>query len=228
MARLFDSGSSENLAVGSAVISGHPFAFVSWFRVTNITADHAIVSIADVDAAFYFGLLAAGDDAGDFLKARAYDGGADYDAESSIAYTANTWQHGCAIFVSTTDRRVFLNGGSKGTNVQNHDVENLDRTTIGVSADTSPAGYCDGDIAETAIYDLSAWPGATDSDKADAFERILPSLAKGFSPLFWLLGLKAYWPLIRGLNDKTGGYNMTANGSVISTHPRVILPHGVM
>ena len=83
-------------------------------------------------------------------------------------------------------------------------------------------------IAEVAIYDLSVWPGATDSDKADNFEKILPSLADNFTPENYPLGLVAYWDLIRGLNPKFGDHTLTATGTTVSSHLRIISPCGAI
>ncbi|MCK5601494.1 hypothetical protein KAR91_06490, partial [Candidatus Pacearchaeota archaeon] len=115
-----------------------------------------------------------------------------------------------------------------GTNATNRTPVSLDRTSIGRRGTSSPIKYMSGMIAEAAIWDLSNWPGATSGDKADNFEKILPSLVKGCSPLFFPLGLKAYWPLIRSLNDIVGGFNLTdINGTIAADHPTIIYPSSV-
>jgi len=166
---------------------------------------------------------------GDPIRAlsKEYSGHEQKVALTSTGYSANTWYHTAGIWVSLEERHVYIEGGSKGSNYDAVGaMKNHDRTAIGMSRDSSVEAPMSGMIAEAAIYDLSDWPGATDSDKADNFEKILPSLAKGFTPLHFPLGLKAYWPLIRGLNDRVGGYNLTASGTVVADHPRVILPQG--
>ena len=84
-----------------------------------------------------------------------------------------------------------------------------------------------GMIAEVAIYDLSVWPGATASDKADNFEKILPSLIR-YTPGAYPLGRVAYWDLIRDINDRVGGFNLTATGTVVAAHPNIVQPCGVL
>lgn len=228
MSRLFDDASSEYLSVNQAVLSGVPLALACWFNSNSLTINQTLISITD-DASAHdvFKLSARGDQAGDYIRAETGDSVLFKLAASSIAYSANVWQHGCAIFASSTDRRVLLNGGNKGTDSDDVTPADLDSTNIGFSKYGTPSGYMSGYIAEAAIWDLSVWPGATDSDKADNFEKILPSLAKGFTPDNFPLGLKAYWPLVRGLTDKVGGFNLTADGTVVTPHCNVIRPHGV-
>ena len=225
MSRLFDSSSSEKLLAEFSP-PAYPFVLACFFNVTNTTAMHTLMSVADKDATHYYSLAANGDLTGDPVTARSYDGTI-HDAKTSTSYSADTWHHACAIMASDIDRRAFIDGGSEGSGTWPDTCPNLDNIKIGVTADSSPFGYTDGTIAEAALYDLSAWPGATDSDKGDNFEKILLSLAAGFAPSHFPLGLVAYWPLVRGLNDKVGGHNLTATGTVVAAHPRVILPQGV-
>lgn len=230
MARLFDDGSTEYLQVNQAV-SGLPLAFVAWFNTNDDSIYQVLLNIADKstgDNYMYLGL--AGSAAGDYLHAGIRSLGETFaTAVTTGGFTANTWQHACALFVTSTDRRVLLNAGSKGTNATDRTPSNIDTTGIGyLVRDPNPTHYMSGLIAEAAVYDLSVWPGATDSDKANNFEKILPSLAKGFTPLHFPLGLVAYWDLVRGLNDKVGGYNLTASGTTVSAHPKIIQPCGVL
>jgi len=213
MAYLFDDAKSEYLVRNEAVVNAVPFAMVCWFNSDNINADQILMAIAasanDLDS---FDLRIRGAEDGDPVAAAVHSNAGAWDiAESSSGYSADTWHHACGLFVSGTDRRIFLDGDNKGTNAEPNTptAVNLDRTSIGALIRATPAAYMSGIIAEAAIYDLTTWPGATDSDKADAFEKILPSLAKGFSPLFYPSGLKAYYPLVRNANDKVGGYNLT-------------------
>jgi len=149
-------------------------------------------------------------------------------AFSSTNYTLNTWHHAAGIFLSVSERHAYIDGGSKGSDatvvgaMANHDI-----TAIGSARDSTPGAYTSGHIAEAAIWDLTNW-GVNDAGREVAFEKAIASMAKGFTPAHFPLGLKAYWPLIRGLNDRVGGYNLTANGTTISAHPRIIQPCGTL
>lgn len=212
MARLFNDALTEYLDIAQPVPTVFPFAMVCLYNTNDLGVHQNLICICDKDAEYErFQLFLH--TTGDTVRSIAVSdpGPVQSVAISSISYSANVWQHAAGIFASSTDNRVFLNGGNKGTDNVDVAPENLDTTNIGRFLNAvSGAYYMSGMIAEVAFWDLSVWPGATDSDKADAFEKILPSLAKGFTPDNYPLGLVAYWPLVRGLNDKFGGYNLTA------------------
>ncbi|KKN45306.1 hypothetical protein LCGC14_0684590 [marine sediment metagenome] len=227
MSRLFDDGATDRLYIDQAV-AGRPIAIVCRFNINDTSIFHALMGLGDKDTNDYFiSMRAYPVGFAQKVSATEWNNPTTGVAVTSSGYTVNIWHHACAIFVSATDRRAFIDGANKGTNATNVSAINLDRTNIGVESKSTPANPVSGIIAEAAVYDLSQWPGATDALKADGFEKILPSLADGFTPPHFPLGLIAYWPLIRGLNDKVGGYNLTAVGTAVSNHPRVILPHGV-
>jgi len=134
---------------------------------------------------------------------------------TSSGYAANTWHHACAVEISQASRSVFIDGGSKVSD--STDVGSVsgtpDRTYMGRQMTSSPHSPLSGHIAEAAIWNVAL----TDVEVA--------ILAAGYSPLFVRpQSLLAYWPLIRGLNDKVGGYSLTASGTVVSVHPRIIYP----
>jgi len=54
-------------------------------------------------------------------------------------------------------------------------------------------------------------------------EAVLQS--KMMSPDFTLRGLKAYWDLIRNLNERMQGANLTLSGATVIEHPRVFKPY---
>lgn len=233
MARLFDDGASDflsnaNAVAGNGGASSYELAMACFYYGNDGNLDNQIlVSIVDDaggDHRFAINLNTGG---GTPDNVRAWsDGGNLRIATTLVPWTVNTWEYACALFPSQNERRIFLNGANKATNADDDGgIDDLDKTILGAERrDGAEEGFFSGSIAEVVIYDLSVWPGASASDRADAFEKIIPSLAAGYSPLFFPLGLKGYWPLIRGLNDRVGGYNMTASGTVVSAHPRIIYP----
>lgn len=227
MARLFDDDSSEYLSITTPVITAYPFAMACKFRTNDDTYAQTLVWVGDKDVdTHYCSLVARGGDVGVPIRAatQTYGGGSTGHAETSTGLTANTWHTAAGIWLSVSERHVYIDGGSKGSNTDTVGaMANHDNTAIGVNFRSTIGGYMSGDIAEAAIWDLTNW-GANDAERETNFEKVIASLAKGFSPLFFPLGLVSYWDLVRGLNDKIGGYNLTANGTVISAHPRVITP----
>lgn len=229
MARLFDDGSSEYLSNANAVVSSRPLALVCFYNCDDGSLDNqGVVCIcvegAGSDHQYNIGWNVTGGSP-DGIRASVKGATGWGSAETAVNWTPDTWNHACAIFVTATDHRVFINGGNKVTSSGDSGiVSGLDKTIIGAEerAGGAPQGFISGKVAEVAVYDLSVWPGATDSDKADNFEKIVPSLAKGYSPEMYPLGLVSYWRLLRGLNDRVGGYHMTASGTVVAAHHRII------
>jgi hypothetical protein len=233
MARLFDDAASEYLQYGGAVVSAVPFVLACWFRSDSVTVNQTLLSIADTAGdSHFFRMAAMGAVAGDPIRAQCSSASGSVQADTSSGFSANTWHHACAAFATATDRRVYLDGGSKGTDANNRTPAGLDTTAIGTLRRNSISQYMSGRIAWAAIWDLTNWPGATGTDKADGFEaRALPGLADGYSPLFWPLGLTAFWPLggLRLNNsgnaansdwDVVGGYHMDPqNTPSVADHP---------
>jgi hypothetical protein len=236
MARLFDDASSEYLKWdGTPPVSGEPFAMGCLFRSDDAAANQTLMWIGDKDVSDQgYGVRANGASGGDPVGAYSY-AGSFVSANTTSGFSANVWHHALGVWATSSDRRAMIDGGNKGTESTSMSPSGWDRLAIGVLGRNTPslAGYTSGRIAEAAIWDLSAWPGATDGDKADEFERVCATaLAAGFSPLFFPLGLVAYWPLGGMLStddadvDIIGGYDMTAvnTPSTAEHYSGLILP----
>lgn len=205
MARLFDDAQNEYLERSQTVAAGTPIAMACWFNSNDESVHQTLINLADIsedDQIINLMLL------GGTKKVLAYVY-SDY-AETSTSWSANVWNHACSIFVSATDRRAFLNGGGKGTDSVSVTPTGLDVTSIGRRSRATPVQYMSGRIAQAAIWDLSALPGGTDSDKADYFEaNILPNLAAGHSPEEFTTGLLSHWKLRSDDLDSAGSYDLT-------------------
>ena len=232
MARLFN-GSSEYLISSASPVSAVPHALVCWARSNDGAQDNQIpfgISIAG-NSGLQRDMFSINFDTNGSIpqSLRAISrnaAGGYYLAGTSVFWVVNTWHHCAAVTAGVADRRVFIDGGNKiSTTTDASSYNTIDQVTVGSGDESGIVKYFDGDVAEAAIYDLSLWPGATDAAKANAFEAIVPSLGAGYSPLFFPLGLVAYYPLIRGMNDIVGGYNLAVgSGSSVSPHPPIIYP----
>lgn len=225
MSRLFDDAQSEYLYRNEAVGGTLPFALVCWFNSDSITVLEGLVTLSKASGFGYVGLFARGD-LNDKIEARVVTGDSDVaQAISTSTFSADTWHHGCAIFVSTTDIRVLLDNAGKGTDSTNRAFDTPTKTYIGARWNNSVGGHMSGGIAEVAIYDLSAWPGATDSDKADNFEAELSRFAAGMVPTDITTGLIAYWELRSDDDDPIGSFDLTAvNAPTWMDHPPMSRP----
>lgn len=228
MARLFDDGSSQYLQNGSAPITAYPFAMACRFRCNDVINLQSLIWVGDKDVdAYYSALFMNGAAGGDPVLAFSgkYGLAANQSAASVTGITVDTWHHAAGIFLTTNERHAYIDGGNKGSDTDTVGaIANHDSVAIGGARDSTPAYYMSGDIAEAAIWDLTAW-GASDAERETNFEKAIASMAKGFTPAHFPLGLVAYWPLIRDDNDRVGGIDLSAyNGPTISAHPEIFNP----
>jgi len=189
MALLFDDSNTEYMIVLSAISTSTPFSMACWFRSDDPAAGQCVMSIAnnnnDVN---YFSLEARGDVAGDYIRACTRNSVGYVAATSTKGYAANAWHHACGVWASSGDRRVYLDGGNKGTNNLDRTPSGLNRTAVGVICRQNKFLYMSGYIAEAAIWDVAL----TDAEAA--------ILAAGYSPLFVRpQSLIVYWPMVRRL-----------------------------
>lgn len=230
MARSFVAASSQYLQINTPVLTAFPFAMAGWGNPTNVNNSYVLCSVCRSNYSNYQSWIAfAGGTAGDPIQAASHNYGSSpvIIVSTTSGFTANTWTHAAGLF-SQSDKRAYINGGGKGVDTTaGPPASNHDRTAIGALRDFTPDGYFDGMIAEVGYWDLSVWPGATDSDKLDEFEKIVPALAAGYSPLFFPLGLVAYYPLIGRTSpeiDVIGGYAMTVSGATVAEHSQMLYP----
>ena len=98
----------------------------------------------------YVDFRASGATAGDPLVG-AFSDISNYTPVTTSGYTVGVYFHGCLVAASATDRRAYINGGSKGTSTQSH-TPTVTSLSIGCNADTNDAKF-QGTIAEVRIYD---------------------------------------------------------------------------
>ncbi|KKN02975.1 hypothetical protein LCGC14_1112390 [marine sediment metagenome] len=215
MARTFVEASSESLVVDSTPVTAHPLTMACWFKAVDITDTEVLMWLGDKDVGDDFWRLEAlGSFGGDPIGALAQDGAGNR-ATTSTGFSAGTWHHACGVFTNSSLRAAYLDGGGKGTDTGVKSPDNADRIAIGASADSTPSGYCDADIAECAIWNVAL----TDAEVA--------RLAQAFSPkMVRLDALVFYAPLIRDEDrDIIGGLTLTPTGTpTISPHTRMIYP----
>src|SRR3990167_9143358 len=156
MARLFDDASTQSLVVASVPLTAYPFTMACWFNSNDATITQALMAISDSGSTNEgWTLLASGAVAGDPIRFNSRTGGVNAFASTSSGYSTGAWIHACAVGVSATDRSVYINGGSVGTNVTNATPSSLDTLSIGVIQTSAPSSYFSGDIADAAIWNIA-------------------------------------------------------------------------
>ena len=134
-------------------------------------------------------------------------------AIASGTFATNTWTHAAGRWLSTTDRRVYRDGGNEGTNSTNKTIAAAANSWVARETGGTTKLF-DGRIAELAIWNVDI---GTDA---------IAALAKGFSPLLvHPTGLVDYWPLVRHSRGIVSGINWTETASpTVLEHTRVFMP----
>ncbi len=213
MARLFDDSAGDMLSSANAIVTAAPFTICAWFRSDDDVDDFQTIG----------GLTQAGVDQ-HFWKVRLrpatpkLEVGIEELASSSMttitsAPGAGNWAHVAFVEASSTDHRLFLNGGSKATDPTAVVPAGIDTTQIGVLDNGSPADKFSGDIGHYAMWNVAL----SDSEVA--------TLAQGVSPLRVRRdSLIGYWPCnghSPEFNVMGTGTNMTVTGTTVSEEPPV-------
>jgi len=212
MARTFDTNGSESLNNSSTPITAVPLSMSGWFNQNIADFDeYAIMWVGQSAAVDQYWCLETRGNTGVVWARRRGTGGQDT-AETTTTWTTDGWYHAAAVFAANSDVAVYLDGGGKGTVGTSITPSGADSLSIGRRGDSSPSSYWSGELAEAGLWNVAL----TDAEVA--------ALAAGASPpMVRPDGLVAYWPLIRNLEDRVGGYHLTATGTVVADHvPTVV------
>ncbi|HUW18630.1 MAG TPA: LamG-like jellyroll fold domain-containing protein [Sedimentisphaerales bacterium] len=224
MARSFVADLCQFLMRDQAAASGYPFTMACWFCSVNDEIWQTLMCLGNSAAGTNYAQLEIRGDLGEplikCLRLIVRDSGGYVYADTTTGYSANIWHHACGICVSSTERHVFLDGGSKGSNTQSKNFPSgINRTGIGARVPgASPSAFFDGRIAEAAIWE------------AALSESEVAVLARNFCPLFVRpQSLIAYWRLFNpdaGVNPEMMGglYLSDYNSPGMGDHPRIIYP----
>lgn len=224
MARTYNSAGRHEFTV--PVGFSPPISIACWFNPANITGSYNAITLGVAGASDQgrLQLNLMGSIAGDYVAAvtRNSTGGTTLTANTTTGYSANTWQHACAVFASAASRAAYLNGGSKGTETTFQGIGTLTLGMFGGAVTTTAVrsnNYV-GALAEIAMWNVAL----TDDEVA--------TLASGASPSTVQPGsLRGYWPLFDsdGDVDYWNQNNATVVSSVTSSqHPaNVYHPMGI-
>lgn len=211
-ARSFN-GTTQYLVHNAGPNVTRPMTYAAMFNPAALDVNYTVLSTGQAASNDHFVRLSLAGTT-NRVAAGSADTSAVVAATSTTAYSAGAWQHGTAVFNSATDRRAFLEGGSKGTNATSRNPAAPDRTTIGVTHRLTLLNFLNGSVAFAAMWDVAL----TDDEVAILGKRFDPRLVRPDQ-------LRHYWPLIRDADiDIVGGKNMTPTASPgVSTNPRIFM-----
>lgn len=200
------SSNSLTVTPAAAIVTAPPFSFACWFMVNDVTNPHGLFWVFQTAVGTeYFDVTVAGNVAGDPLQARARSvSTGSSDARTTTPVLANVWMHATAVFASTTDRRVYLNGGGVGSSTTLNTPLLLDGTQLATGGIAALAGL----LAWPAVWNLEL----TTRDIAQLAARAPPNEVKPENRVaFWdWTGSQSEWN--QGIYP--GAYKLVNSGTV--------------
>lgn len=200
------NGSSQYAWRNAPIVNVAPFAVSAWFKSTSDSALQAIWGEGYQATTFdYWRLALRGNETGDPIGCTVRRNGL-ANAITTTGYTTGQWHHAMFIEAGSQDHRVYLDGGSVGTDTSNDQSPlNENRMSIGaLPYNGGWANYFAGKIAEVAVWtniimgtdDIARLAGGADPSNVQPNFR------------------KAYWPLLSdGNDDWSQSLDLTEAGS---------------
>lgn len=217
MSRSFN-GSSDKLAISSALVTSTPFTASVWFFIDNTTANGALFSLgnnATNNQRMYSDCRGseAGPPADPVLVQHLDNALTAGNARTTAGYSATTWHHFAGVWTSSTSRTVYLDAGNSATDTTSVSTTTVNVTGLGVLERQTPSNFFPGDLAEFGL-----WSVVLSTDE-------IAALAKGVSPqMIRPQSLVSYSPLIgktspeQNLISQTG---WTVTGATAAPHCRI-------
>ena len=212
--RLFDRTVPDFLETDTAFVTTAPFTVCGWFN-TAVVDDDTIISLVDKDVGDNTFSLRI--NTSNKARWRVQDtAGGQNSVTSTTSYSINTWHSMCAVEAATNDRRVYLDGGGKGTSTSSRTPVGIDRTSIGRMGDSTPGNEFDGKLAHIAVWSAALTDGE------------IAIYAAGVSPRRIRTSALVLYIPINGQSPELNlaGVNLTVNGtpSVDEEPPDVYFP----
>ncbi len=214
MSRFFVRASSQRLVKdGTPPVTAAPLTVACWFRKNNNTDGASLVALADQSAnTDRFLLEARGSGPGRTIRWLSINGGTD-SAETSTAWTVDTWHHACGVEAASNDRRVYLDGGGKVTDSGAGTPTPIDRLVVGADFTGSFVNHMGGDIAHVAMWNVAL----TDAEIA--------SLAAGLNPKKMRPDNLVFYAPLNGQSpeiDIVSRFDLTVTGATVSEEPPAV------
>ena len=212
MAQHFIAGSSHTLTDATqSPVSGYPCTLLCRYYIDVILGNYVLVSVGDVDTATDYFILGVLSDGTVWCGARSAAVNNPIVTVATVSLLA--WHTLAAVFDSATARAVYLDGGNKVTGATSVTPTAFDNVRIGATADSTPATYATGYLAEVTILNVAA----TDDEIAAHAKSMSPSCVWPRSKI------AMYKDLTRDVNR---GWGATLAGTVygVVAHPPVRSP----
>lgn len=156
----FVAASTQHITTTPPVTT-YPYTLLAWFKAVNTTANHSLITLYQ-SGSNWSSLAAWGARAGDPVGASSRGTTTQYEPETTVGYTANKWHQAVGVYVSSTERHVYLDGGNKVTGTAASTPAAFTTNYIGQGG---AFNYMDGDIGVAMIWNRAL----TDSEVAQLY-----------------------------------------------------------
>jgi len=202
MSVILESANEEYLYVVNPIVATLPVSISAWFKLT--ANDETVVCISDPITGTDYREL--GVNASDNTHALSVESdGEGSDGDTVAGWSSGTWFFAVAVFATSTSRTIYLNDTDGGGQTNENNPDNLTDFAIGRRHDLTPAKFCNGSIAEVAVWDMALSGADVASLYASGAGTPATNVQSG--------NLVGYWPLISG-PTATVGTNLSENGTI--------------
>lgn len=210
------NGAVDKLANTSFSAAYSPMTCAIWGQIPLNTVSRAAMETHESSFGDAGLLQFAGATAGDPIRWLAYGTGGTGVASTTTGFSVDTWHHLCGANVASNSRKVFIDGGSKGTNSTNMSGS-VNPTAVYLGYDQrAGVGLEDGTLAEAAIWSVAL----SDADIALAAKNVSPLMVHPESLIFYAPIIGNYSPEV----DVVGHFSLTVTNTSKAVHPRIFYP----
>jgi hypothetical protein len=202
------NGTNQYISRATAPVTVTPLTLACWFN-PDLFHTGALCAVDSTAPSNWFALFVFNTGK---VAASAVASGNGSSAVTTANYSTGSWNHCCGVFSSSTSRTIYLDGANSVTNTESRTPAGLNETVIGARRFLGAiSAFSDSRIAEVGI-----WNAALTAEE-------VASLAKGMTcDKVRPESLVFYAPLVRDLQDISGGLTITNNNAAtVATHPRV-------
>ncbi len=219
MAQQFVSASSQYYRFPSQLPGApYPMTMACWANIATPAGALGVLMGTSTNGGagrntMYYDSDVSGGGVGPAVKAAstATAGGAAAVSFSNVVLLANTWMHHACVWDTNSSRLCYTNGTAGILDTNTRDITGADELTLATRWSTTLGAYCDGILADCAVWSASLTAAE------------VSSLAAGFSPkLIRPQNLVFYAPLSRTVMDVArGAAILGSNAGTVVDNPRL-------
>jgi hypothetical protein len=157
--RTFDGNSDWFAKAGLSRVLNFPFSMSVWVKSTSDSTSQTAVFYGRTDAydrMYLIGLSGTYTPDSPFIYARKQ--ATSSSDVTSTGYSTGTWYNVIGVFLADNTRKVYVNGGSVGTDANAVVIGEAGTSwslALGRANDSSPSGYFTGTIAEVGVWSIA-------------------------------------------------------------------------